>query len=221
MKKFTIFTQKLAVVFVLVLFCACQNEEDSQQTKTNTKLAQRLFTQKGRLIIENDSDVKFNYSVMCIGTENDMPDNKYELSGVNTREKILDHTVLTLDSMNTLSTPGINPLLAVDYWMFLNTATNVSASYNGYNANNIYGKYCDPLDPTLGKYSIWRVLDLTNDDPGISCGATGRIELKMWMPDADNPTTSISETFGCIELNVRCNYLPNGDIVVNVSNPPF
>ncbi len=220
MKKFITFTQKLAVVFVLVLFCACQNEENSQQTKTSSKLAQRLFSSKGRLIIENDSDLKFNYRVMCIGTENDMPDNKYELYGVNIREKISDHTVLTLDSMNTLSTPSINPLLAIDDWMFLNTATQATATYNGYNANNLYGKYCDPTDPTLGKYSIWQVLDLFNETPGISC-ETGRIELKIGMPTAENPTTSISETFGCIELNVRCNYLPNGDIVVNVSNPPF
>ncbi len=223
MKNFITFTQKLAVVFVLVLFCACQNEEDSQQTKTSTKLAQRLFSSKGRLIIENDSDVDFYYSVMCLGTENDMPELKYELYGKNTRKEILHNTVLTLDSMNTLSTPGIDPLLAIDNWMFLNTATQATANYSGSAANNLYGKYFDPTDPTLGKYSIWRVLDLTNDKNitlGNGC-RPGRIELKIGMPDAENAIDPISETFGCLEINVRSEYTPSGDILVNISNPPL
>ncbi len=224
MKNFITFTQKLAVFFVLVLFCACQNEENSQQTKTSSKLAQRLFSTKGRLIIENDSDVKFNYSVMCLGTEDDMPVLKYELYGENTRYKILPHTVLTLDSMNTLSTPGIDPLLAIDDWMFLDTATNTSATFSGSGANNTYGKYFDPNDHSLGKYSIWRVLDLKCANFRFGILNADRIELKIGLPDAENAIDPISETYGdndFLELNVRSEYTPSGDIRVNISNPPL
>ncbi len=219
MKKTFKFTQALVLVFVLILFSACQNDPTVEQpTKLIKNALQRQMNNSGKLIIENASDVDLFYSIMCIGTENDVPYDKYELFGENLTTKIVNGTSLELNSMDTRSTPGINRALAIDSWLFQNNADQTSAVYSGFEANNLYGQYFDPNNTSFGKFSIWKVVVLSTNDFNNGPCIPGEIEMKIELPNAENPTSTVSEIFGCVEIKARSTYTPNGDIIVNVTS---